>query len=162
MNILDIPMSGGCQCGAIRYHETCFFDSAHICHCRMCQKAVGNAFAALVAAPSNAFQWTRGKPTTWRSSQNIERGFCRDCGTPLFYLDANEDRIFLTIGSVDKPERFSPKRQVGIEGRIGWFNTLHQVADTGETEKPSQAEWAAAIKVSNRQHPDHDTGNWLT
>jgi hypothetical protein len=41
-----------------------------------------------------------------------------------------------------------------------WFGALGDVPDYGETEMPAQAEWAAAIKRSNRQHPDHDTRRW--
>ena len=46
-----MEVSGGCQCGAVRYHATEMLDNSHICHCRMCQKAAGNIFIALVAAP---------------------------------------------------------------------------------------------------------------
>jgi hypothetical protein len=38
-------ITGGCQCGAVRYRITAPFENAHICHCRMCQKAFGNYFA---------------------------------------------------------------------------------------------------------------------
>jgi hypothetical protein len=34
-------LSGGCQCGAIRYRLTATPERVHLCHCRMCQKAVG-------------------------------------------------------------------------------------------------------------------------
>ena len=44
----DILATGGCQCGAVRYAITTPFENPHICHCRMCQKAFGNYFAALV------------------------------------------------------------------------------------------------------------------
>jgi hypothetical protein len=39
-------LTGGCQCGAIRYVLTAPPESVHLCHCRMCQKAVGGPFAA--------------------------------------------------------------------------------------------------------------------
>ena len=58
---------GGCQCGAVRFRAGRLTDNAHICHCRMCQKAVGNFFAALVGAPKEAVTWTRGKPSVFRS-----------------------------------------------------------------------------------------------
>lgn len=157
MKRIDRIVTGGCQCGALRYRATAVMDNAHLCHCRMCQKAVGNLFAALVAAPKDAFKWTRGTPAIWQSSAQVERGFCADCGTPLFYNDVSSDRIGLAIGSLDKPADFPPVTHDGIEGRMPWFNQLLDVPDHGETEQPSQALWAAAIKASNRQHPDHDT-----
>ena len=45
---IETEASGGCQCGAVRYHVTAVLDTSHICHCRMCQKAAGNFFAALI------------------------------------------------------------------------------------------------------------------
>ena len=53
MNRLDITVTGGCQCGALRYRATAMLDNSHLCHCRMCQKATGNIFSALVAAPAS-------------------------------------------------------------------------------------------------------------
>jgi hypothetical protein len=156
----DEVMTGGCQCGAVRYHAVPMVDNAHICHCRMCQKSVGNFFAALVGAPRKTFAWTRGEPAAFRSSEHVDRGYCRDCGTPLFFRREGSDYITLTIGSFDHPERLKPQTQDGIEGRLPWFAELHEVPDYGETEAGDSAEWAAAIKASNRQHPDHDTGTW--
>ncbi len=152
--------TGGCQCGAVRYACSVVTENAHICHCRMCQKAVGNFFAALVGAPETDFAWTRGQPSAFRSSEHIERGFCATCGTPLFYHDVNSGHISVTIGSLDHPERIKPKSQDGIEGRMPWFSELPAVPDLGETEAGNSAAWAAAIKATNRQHPDHDTEQW--
>jgi hypothetical protein len=159
MKRIEMEASGGCQCGAVRYHTTAVSDNAHICHCRMCQKAVGNIFAALVGAPKDAVTWTQGKPSTFRSSEHVERGFCAKCGTPLFYNDVNGERITFTIGSLDHPELFAPNRQDGIEGRMPYFASLHTIEKETETEFDSE-KWAAAIRASNHQHPDHDTERW--
>lgn len=159
MNRIDMEVSGGCQCGALRYHTSQMLDNAHLCHCRMCQKAVGNIFAALVAAPDDKLVWTRGKPDVWRSSEHVERGFCANCGTPLFYHDVNNGRTNLTIGSLDNPGDFPPHANTGSEGQVAWFATITRIEDGGTTEADGE-EWAAAIKASNHQHPDHDTSQW--
>jgi len=155
-------VSGGCQCGAVRYHASEMLDSAHLCHCRMCQKAVGNIFAALVAAPREAVVWTRGTPARFRSSEHVDRGFCRDCGTPLFYENVQGERINFTIGSLDRPQDFPPLGNMGNEARMPWFDTLPSIRDEGNTGESDDddPEWAAAIKSTNRQHPDHDTDRW--
>ncbi len=154
-----ISVSGGCQCGAVRYHTEEMLDNSHICHCRMCQKAMGNIFAGLVAAPREALVWTRGEPARFRSSEHVERGFCRDCGTPLFYDNLEGNRINLTIGSLDHPELFPPGANTGQEGQVPWFMTLTTIHNGGATETGQEA-WADAIKSSNYQHPDHDTAVW--
>ena len=152
--------TGGCQCGAVRYACSVLPESAHICHCRMCQKAVGNFFAALVGTSKSGFAWTRGAASVFRSSDDIERGFCSACGTPLFYHDVKGEHISVTIGSLDHPDRLRPQSQNGIEGRMPWFAELTSVPDLGRTEDGDAAAWAAAIKVTKRQHPDHDTEQW--
>ena len=159
MKRLDIIATGGCQCGAVRYRTTQLLDNAHICHCRMCQKAVGNLFAALVGAPNDRLEWTRGAPATFTSSDLAERGFCAACGTPLFYRGKGSPRTGLTIGSLDDPDLAPPGVQVGMEGRHAVMNVLATLPDCGTTET-DMAQEAPVIRASNHQHPDHDTEQW--
>lgn len=160
MKRLAIGVSGGCQCGAVRYHATSMLDNAHLCHCRMCQKAVGNLFAALVAAPREALTWTRGEPARFRSSAHVDRGFCSSCGTPLFFEDTSSNRVNLTIGSLDTPEAFEPTGQCGTEARLSWFARLPEIEDAGTTESNFSRDACDEIRGSSRQHPDHDTESW--
>ena len=109
-------LTGGCQCGAVRYALYAEPEHASVCHCRMCQKAMGNAFAPFAAVRLDDFRWTRGKPSIFRSSPIVERGFCRDCGTPLSFRYTDGDRIDVSIGSLDLknyklPESASMKSQ---------------------------------------------------
>jgi len=68
------PFSGGCQCGAVRFHALALRDNPHVCYCRMCQKATGNLFAALVGVYHENLTWTRGKPAEFMSSDLAARG----------------------------------------------------------------------------------------
>ncbi len=152
----DIPnkvSTGGCQCGRVRYAISGPFENPHICQCRMCQKAFGNYFAALVGAKKQDFKWTRGYPGIFRSSSVAERGFCRDCGTPLSVADDDSDRIEIAIGSLDHPERVTPAHQYGIESRLPAFEELHTLDGT-RTEDDIQPEMMAKLK--SLQHPDRE------
>lgn len=159
MDRYAISASGGCQCGAVRYHATKFADNPHICHCRMCQKAVGNYFAALISVRRDHFSWTRGTPSRFRSSEHVDRGFCAKCGTPLFYEDITGSHLSVTLGSLDEPNLFPPRTQDGMQGRVTFFDSLAALPDTGDTGSDA-ADWAASIKATNHQHPDHDTEQW--
>mgnify|MGYP000241761181 CR=1 FL=1 len=151
--------SGGCQCGAVRYRFTEMPGGAHICHCRMCQKAFGGFYAPLAGGPGNTFEVTRGEITKFRSSDHTDRGFCAKCGTPLTFSDADGDYVTVSIGSLDHPELFPPIDQHGVEGRYAFVNGLGQLPDRPTTEE-EQPELAAFIKSTNHQHPDHDTQTW--
>ena len=149
--------TGGCQCGAVRYALLSEPTGASICHCRMCQKAFGNYFAPLAGVPRADLVWTRGKPGSFRSSEAVERGFCRDCGTPLYYTVLARDRISVSLGSLDDPELVEPEEQFGVEGRLPFFARLHLLPeDTTEGGTPPEL----LARMKSRQHPDHDTDAW--
>ena len=152
-------LTGGCQCGAVRYEARSLKDNPHVCHCRMCQKASGNFFSALVGVPLGDFSWTRGTPGVFRSSEHVERGFCGNCGTPLFFRHAHNQHISMTIGSFDRPEAIPLAFQLGMESRLPQVDQLASLKDYGATEDVDP-DGAAAIRMTSRQHPDHDTASW--
>lgn len=111
----DAIATGGCQCGAVRSSITARFENPHICHCRMCHKAFGNYFAALAGTKRADLEWTKGAPSFFRSTAIVQRGFRRDCGTPLTFAYDTRDHIAVSIGSLDHPEAVTPLHQYGIE-----------------------------------------------
>ncbi len=143
--------TGGCQCGAVRYRITAPFENPHICHCRMCQKAFGNYFAALVGTKKTALHWSKGQPSFFRSSEIVQRGFCKDCGTPLTFAYDTSERIAVSIGSLDHPEAVTPTRQYGMESCLPAFALLHTLpGSTTENDIPPDFR----EKLKSRQHPD--------
>ena len=155
----EFRMTGGCQCGAVRYalHEPP--THPHICHCRMCQKAFGSFFAPLTGVSMDKFELTRGHLSTFMSSDQTERGFCNLCGTPLTFHYVSSPRIAVSIGSLDEPDKVVPTNQFGIESRLSYFATLPGLPGEKTTEDEEPA-LAAKIAASNHQHPDHDTAAW--
>jgi hypothetical protein len=146
--------SGGCQCGAVRYALYAEPTGASICHCRMCQKAFGNYFAPLAGVPPKDIAWTRGAPSTFRSSELVERGFCRDCGTPLTFRYLDHDRISVSLGSLDDPALVKPTEQFGIESRIPWVDDILDLPG----ERTEHAVPPERMKqLASRQHPDRET-----
>jgi len=145
-------LSGGCQCGAVRFAiDATTLGRASICHCRMCQKAFGNAFAPLVTA--RALTWTRGAPKYFRSSNKVQRGFCADCGTPLSYEpDGLPPEI--AIGALDEPSAVPPVIQIGTESRLPWAAGLGTLPERSAAEQAKVASFYDGIV--SRQHPDHD------
>ena len=156
---ISTRVTGGCQCGAVRYAISGTLGRASICHCRMCQKAFGAFYAPLVTARLSAFEVTRGEIAIFRSSEPVERGFCRSCGTPLTFRVLAKQDIDVAIGSLDDPSVAKPEIQWGIEGKLPWVDELHQVPGE-ETGGSGPRERYDLIARTNRQHPDHDTETW--
>ncbi|ULR46354.1 GFA family protein [Rhizobium sp. K102] len=86
----------------------------------MCKKATGGPFAVLVQARVEDLVWTRGSPATYRSSPIAMRGFCGNCGTPLFLQYDGDELIRVTAGSLDHPDRIRPAGHYGVESRLDW------------------------------------------
>jgi hypothetical protein len=149
---MDAVLTGGCQCGAVRYALHAMPARTSLCHCRMCQKAVGGPFAALSKVKTAGFAWTRGQPASFQSSSAAERHFCQACGTPLTFHYLDGDAIEVTTGSLDNPSVLPITKNFGTEARLPWIGLLvpGAVADSPTTE-------TTARKVVSRQHPDHDT-----
>ncbi|MDB5588370.1 MAG: hypothetical protein JWP26_3340 [Devosia sp.] len=151
--------SGGCQCGAVRFHATELRDNPHVCYCRMCQKAVGNLFAALVGVRHEHLTWTRGEPAEFMSSDLAARGFCRDCGTPLYYRGIGGEHLSMSIAAFDEPHAVPVLYQFGIEGKHPSLIQLNKIEELGTTESAMPNE-VGPIRSTNHQHPDHDTATW--
>lgn len=154
-----ILFTGGCQCGAVRYALHGALNKPSICHCRMCQKAFGAFYAPLAGVPLSAFELTRGALAIFKSSDAVERGFCRDCGTPLSFRNLSEDEMNVSIGSLDDPSVAKPIIQYGMEGRIDWLDELDSLPGF-VTEDDGSREHYELIRRTNHQHPDHDTESW--
>ncbi len=118
---MTLPITGGCQCGAVRYALRAVPGNAHFCHCRMCQRAVGGPFVALTSMARTEIEWTRGAPAFFQSSSVAKRGFCRDCGTPLSFAYDRSDRFSVTVGSLDHPEDYPIERHFGVESKMPWL-----------------------------------------
>ena len=146
----EAVLTGGCQCGAVRYALYTEPRSADICHCRMCQRAVGNLFMAVASVKQSDFAWTRGAPATYRSSSIAERGFCGQCGTPLTFRYLARDEINVTLGSLDEPARARPTRQYGIESRIPWWRDLFDLPGTTTADDPPPGGFEALVSHQHR------------
>ena len=150
-------LTGGCQCGAVRYALYAEPKTADICHCRMCQRAMGNLFMAAAGGVAlEDFAWTWGEPALFRSSSVAERSFCARCGTPLSFRYLERPTIAITIGSLDEPVRARPTRQYGVESRVPWFHELADLPgtrtedDVGEAAPPGGIEQVESYQLAER------------
>jgi hypothetical protein len=149
-------LTGGCQCGAVRYALFANPERVGICHCRMCQKASGGPFFAWAASSVGDLEWTRGSPAWFASSSAADRGFCSRCGTPLhFRYRKRPKEIDVSIGSLDEPGAVTPTMVMGIESRLDWCTTVLAGAKATATAVGDPPEDLS--RIINYQHPDYHT-----
>jgi hypothetical protein len=156
--------SGGCQCGGVRYMLLKRPNNLCLCHCRMCQKQFGSFFGSFADVDMSHFKLTRGEISFFKSSDEAMRGFCHDCGTPLAYRFASKPRISVSIGSLDRHSAMKPEFQYGLESCEPWLadvlNVPGSITGDGDNGVGDTPEWFEKIRLSCKQHPDHDTEEW--
>ncbi|KAJ4132026.1 hypothetical protein NW765_013838 [Fusarium oxysporum] len=103
-------LTGGCQCGAIRYSANVETGTKAICHCNPCQKRTTSAFSSNLIIPRNAFKVTKGDPRTYPhlgdSGKLYHHNFCGNCGTEVFGVpEAAPEVLSIKIGNLDSQYR---------------------------------------------------------
>ena len=103
-------MTGHCYCGNLRYEVEGDPIFKGQCHCRECQYISGGAPNMALGMPDAGFEWTKGKPKTFRRADlddGVERDFCADCGTHIASRPPTmPGAIILKVGTLDDPSVF--------------------------------------------------------
>lgn len=142
--VMTETMTGGCQCGRIRFVVAVDDHDAYLCHCRMCQRATGGVSIAFKSVARAAVTWTTREPDRYRSSPIAFRGFCATCGTPLTFefADADALNLDLTVGSFDDPGRLRPTHHFAIESRHeAWLDTKDLPGTRSEDNPSTRERW---------------------
>jgi len=138
-------MTGGCQCGAVRFTVRIDSDDAYLCHCRMCQRAIGNVSVAFKTVPKADVRWD-GEPRWYASSPIAKRPFCANCGTPLGFAYNDGENMDLNVGAFDDPRRFVPRHHFGVATRLDqWLDTSDLPGYRIEDNPATVERWMKAI-----------------
>ncbi len=118
------PFTGGCACGAIRYESSMGPLMAGTCHCRDCQRASGGSDAPTLFIPKAALKVSgdiKYYEVTGDSGGSVSRGFCAQCGSPLFGKPSMmPDVVGIRAGSLDNPSLFQPSMDVYTSSAQPW------------------------------------------
>jgi hypothetical protein len=93
--------AGGCLCGAVRYRVAGPLRDVVACHCGQCRRTSGHHVAATSAAREDVT--VAGEVAWYASSPGARRGFCRTCGSSLFWEDVGSGRLAISAGTLDAP-----------------------------------------------------------
>lgn len=116
---MDETHNGSCLCGAVRFRTEGALRGVVYCHCTQCRKQSGHHFASTNVA-DDRLQIEGSDNVSWfQSSTDARRGFCKTCGSVLFWKHRKLDYTSINAGAFDKP--------TGLHGAMHIF-----VADKGD------------------------------
>jgi hypothetical protein len=94
---------GSCLCGAVRFEVTGVLRPPDACHCSQCRRQSGHFWASTDVSRADLTIHGTESLTWFRSSENVQRGFCSRCGSFLFWDPIKKDRIAIAMGALDRP-----------------------------------------------------------
>ena len=123
---MNLPMSGGCDCRAVRYRLDVRPMVVHCCHCRWCQRESGSAFALNALVESDRLVSLAGAPErVWTPSESgkgqvIVR--CPTCRLALWshYAGSGDALAFVRVGTLDEPDACPPDVHIFTASRQPW------------------------------------------
>jgi hypothetical protein len=117
-------VTGSCLCGGVRFEIAGAVGRVSHCHCSMCRKAHGAAFATYGRVQMSDFAWKAGADLVagYRSSPHVVRTFCRRCGSNLQWLDDRvPQRCDTALGVLDDDPLVRPAVHIFVADKAPWF-----------------------------------------
>lgn len=114
---------GSCLCGEISFEINGPIDSIICCHCSICRKAQGGAFATNGNVDRSAFAFVSGESLlqSYESSPGKTRYFCSHCGSPMLSeSSANPDKVRVRLGTLDTAISERPKAHIFVSSKADW------------------------------------------
>jgi hypothetical protein len=116
-------VKGSCLCGEIQFEVELIAGKVYSCHCSMCQRAHGAAFATQALADGNSLKFIKGedKLTDYFSGGGF-RAFCSNCGSRLMnYAEDKGQYLSVAVSCIDNKEEIRPVANLCIESKPGWY-----------------------------------------
>jgi hypothetical protein len=119
-----------CACGAVKFEFNTDPDFVAVCHCLDCKKASGGESAIFFGVSESDFSLLSGAPKAEHyvaeSGKGLDRNFCPACGARVFSsnLESFPGMIFVTLGSLDRPDMIQPKLEMFTKRRLKWAKPL--------------------------------------
>jgi hypothetical protein len=124
-----MAITGGCHCGAVRYEVEGEAITHALCHCKDCRRHAGAPMVGWTMYKEGAVKVTKGTLKVYHSSEHGRRHFCANCGTGLFYTNAEilPGIIDIQSGTYDDPDAVPARAHIQIAERIGWMARVHEL-----------------------------------
>ena len=119
----ELPLTGGCNCGAVRFEVTEPLPLAGYCHCKRCQRRSGAAASASAHPAPGSFRIVAGEDalTRWKPEVGGEKWFCGVCGSHIYANNpSHPDSIGIRLGAFDGDPGVRPSVRQFVSYAASW------------------------------------------
>ena len=148
-SIPKLPLTGGCQCGQLRYRVSQMPQTLYCCHCTECQEQAASAFGMSLRVPADAVE-VEGEVAVyrrdWGNPQAVECLFCPRCGSRVVHRGRGTDAgSSIKAGSLDQRDWLHPVGHIWVRSAQKWMH-LDGVIYDGQPD-----DGYAALRAAFRQ-----------
>ena len=130
-------VTGGCECGAVRYEAEVNLGAAYYCHCKTCKKASGAPAEVGVFVKPETLKFPKEEPKYYQSGPFALRGFCAHCGSRIIWMSPDKPEWNnVCVGSLDHPEDATPVEHICVESQLPWFDVADDLPRTRSDDDP--------------------------
>jgi hypothetical protein len=119
----NLPLTGGCMCGATRYEIDAPLEAVGYCHCTRCQRRSGCSASISGRVAAGSFRVVRGEQNVeaYRPENGFEKAFCSACGSALFSRNPVEPhQIGVRLGTLDSDPGLRPSYRQFVAYAVPW------------------------------------------
>jgi len=138
---IDKTVTGQCLCGAIKYEVNHIEPNMGHCHCSMCRKFHGAAFATFGEAKKENFHWLQGESflADYVADNGTRRQFCKVCGSSMTFAPSVEavDPVEFSLGTLDSDLDMKPDAHIYVGSKANWVEICDGLPehDAGRNEE---------------------------
>jgi len=122
-----------CLCGKVKISVNNMPSNVGACHCGMCRKWSGSAYMAIDCGTEVKIDGTENI-SIYNSSDWAERGFCKNCGSNLFYRLKENQQYMVSAGLFEDPSSFMVDHQIFIDKKAAYYTLANDTKNMTEAE----------------------------
>lgn len=116
---------GACLCDSVRFEVHGPLRDSLACHCSQCRKTSGHYWSATQCRLED-LHWVQDGGLMWfRSSERARRGFCRHCGSSLFWQLDGDEHISIGTGTLDTPTGLTTLGHIYVKDKSDYVDIAH-------------------------------------
>lgn len=123
----DVRATGGCLCGAVAFEVRGPLTPPTACHCSQCRRQTGHFVVSTNAARDDVTFLKEDGLAWYRSSDIAERGFCRTCGSTLFWSADGAKTISIALGALDPPTGLKIAKHIYAADKSDYYDITEDV-----------------------------------
>jgi hypothetical protein len=119
----DLPLTGGCMCGGIRFEIDRPLESASWCHCSRCRRRTGTGASVQGRTEPGALRVVAGEEllAEYRFDEGWAKVFCGRCGSGLWSQPPDDSGVkSVRFGAFDGDPGIEPSYHQFVDYAASW------------------------------------------